>query len=291
MKKLQGVIATGFFRTGSTFLFSSLREVESLKCFYEPYHPEILDYVKSSKQGETSADKGFLGHTVEGDYFSEYRDVDIEAMSRALNLESRTTNHPVLSANCQHNDLKNYIDFLMHEARVEKKKPLLQANRFNFCLPWIKKNYPEYLTVLIIREPYAIFKSLQGLAKKENKELDPFSKNEPYWNVEEIYQNLKAYYNVNLEIEPVYYQKLYLILKLINLEGFRYADTVISYEQFIESEGRPVIELLNAIGAESKKSEAFIKSNSAELKASTKPKEIKALEEAVDLSQLPQYIF
>jgi hypothetical protein len=79
---VKGVISTGYFRTGSTFFFSCMREIKEFKCFYEPFHPDILKYITATIDGGMAVDNESLGHTLVDDYFEEFKGIDIEEMEK-----------------------------------------------------------------------------------------------------------------------------------------------------------------------------------------------------------------
>lgn len=232
---LKGVIATGFFRTGSTFFFSSLREVSKFRCYYEPYHPELLDFVENLGEIGGGPNQEVLGHSVGDDYFKEFESINLIELSRVFNLKRRNTNQPVLLPQSQNSDLMAYIKFLAEDAYEKQQIPLLQANRFNFALPWLKRVFPEYLLVLITREPQSVFKSLRSLAKNEGLELSAKDSKSDYWNVKEAFENIVKIFGFELEqIDSFgYYQKLYFILRFSERAMAEHADLVVDYEQFL----------------------------------------------------------
>ncbi|BBO26354.1 hypothetical protein AltI4_07420 [Alteromonas sp. I4] len=242
---MKGLIATGFFRTGSTFIFSCLRQIERFRCYYEPYHPELLDFVNDS--GDNAApDKLNLGHSLSDDYYSEFYELDLNVLSNCYASIKRDTNHPILFANSEHETLKKYIELLRDDAVNNGKIPVYQPNRFNFMLPWLKSEYPDFYLVLITRNPASIFYSLQSLASKAGLTLTPDERSVDFWNVGEIFKILIGVFSGNYtgRLDFGYYQKLYFIIKFIEFYAGKYADLVIDYDEF--SDNYPV--LLKNIG-------------------------------------------
>lgn len=242
---MKGLIATGFFRTGSTFIFSCFRQVEKFRCYYEPYHPELLDFVSDS--GDCSApDKISLGHSLSDDYYSEFYELELDKLRECYASINRDTNHPILFANSKHNSLKEYIDLLREEAVNSGKIPVYQPNRFNFMLPWLRSEYPDFYLVLITRNPASIFYSLQTLASKAGLTLTPTEKSMDFWNVGEIFKVLVGVFSAGYtgRLNFGYYQKLYFIIKFIEFYSGSNADLIINYDEF--SDNAPA--LLDNIG-------------------------------------------
>jgi hypothetical protein len=278
----KGIIATGFFRTGSTFMFSALRKCEELMGFYEPYHPDIIKYVTDTQAGLEAADKNYLGHTVEDDYFSEYLDIDLSKMNEAFASSRRTVNHPILSSSSTKQDLENYINFLIDYSVSKSKVPFLQANRFNFCLPWVAEKFPEFIKVLITRDPYSIFLSLQNIANKDGRFLAYHSDNSNFWNVNEVYKHLNSCYNLSLPFDKGYYFELYFIVSWINRISSRQADVVIPFESFNTNGLSAIKIILSSLSISSISAENYIIKNYKGEGLPAKPKEIIRLEKEVD---------
>jgi hypothetical protein len=279
----KGIIATGFFRTGSTFMFSALRKCEKLMGFYEPYHPDILKYVANTQAGLTAVDKNYLGHTVEeDDYFSEYSDIDLSEMNEAFASARRTVNHPILSSSSTQQDLENYINFLIDYSDSKSKVPFFQANRFNYCLPWIAKKFPEFIKVLITRDPYSIFLSLQNIANKGGIFLSYKSNDVNFWNVNEVYKYLNCCFELFLPFDKGYYFELYFIVSWINRISSREADVVIPFESFNTNGLRAINIILSSLSISSISAENYIIKEYKGEGLPAKPKVIIDLEIEVD---------
>ena len=232
-KRMRGILITGFFRTGSTFVFSSLRADSRLCCYYEPYHPMMAEYLFARESGGRTADADFLGHTIDGDYFREYRKIDARRLQPYLTGGERSTNHPVLVGSDSGSQLKGYIDFLIDEAEHAGKIPVLQCNRWNLVLPWLKKRYPEFIIVLITRPTIPVVLSLYALAKREGERLDLLSTYANYWGVDEIIGNIVSFYDFEPKIigRFNYIQKIHFILQFFELYMGQSADVTLNYDQ------------------------------------------------------------
>lgn len=228
----QGILMTGFFRTGSTFVFSALRADSRFRCYYEPYHQTLAEYLSADRDGGLTADSDFLGHTVDGDYFAEYRSLDQKRLLSKLKINDRPTNHPVLGGASWADDLNGYIDYLISTAVVAGKIPFLQCNRWNMALPWLKARYPEFVIVLITRSSVPVALSLYGLARKEGLKLDLLSPHVDYWGVCEITGNIASYYEFDGDDvgQLNYLQKIHFIMRFAELYMSRHCDILLNYD-------------------------------------------------------------
>lgn len=231
--RMRGILITGFFRTGSTFVFSSLRVDSRLCCYYEPYHPLMTEYLFADESGGRAADADLLGHTVDGDYFREYRKIDACRLQPYLRCNERSTNHPVLAGSDSGGQLKGYIDFLIDEAERAGKFPVLQCNRWNLVLPWLKKRYPDFIITLITRPTIPVVFSLYALARREGEQLDLLSTRANYWGIDEIIGNIVSFYDFKSEIigKFNYFQKIHFILRFSELYMSQSADITLNYDQ------------------------------------------------------------
>lgn len=281
---MKGVISTGYFRTGSTFFFSCMREIKEFKCFYEPFHPDILKYITATIDGGMAVDNESLGHTLVDDYFEEFKGIDIEEMEKRLSFRATYTNHPVKGAKSKATDIKNYIDFLIEQASSSRKIPVLQANRFNLMLPWLKENYNEYLLVYITRKPSDVFHSLVSMGKKDGVEVSIDTKNTNFWNTEEVFKNILSYYSLNFVFKENlnFYQKLYFNIRFCDLFMSPHADVVVKYDNFYESSKSVILNISNAIGADGVGALKFINDRFSSPKVRTMRSNLNSLEMEVD---------
>ncbi|MEG3766268.1 sulfotransferase [Alteromonas sp. 14N.309.X.WAT.G.H12] len=283
LSKLDSILVTGFFRTGSTLIFSALRQCPDLQVFYEPYHPDIVDYVIACQNGKATADRARLGHTVEGDYFEEYRNIDIDHMQNFFNKEARTLHHPILEATSSKPDLFNYVDFLHNCAKESGKIPVLQANRFNLCLSWFSARFPNNYNILITRKPRQIFYSLKKLAFKEGLSLNSNTIGLDYWNVLSIFNSLCSRYSFIDELYKGYYYKLCFVVEWINRIESNKADLVLPYEFLPCSSTNTVIKtIFNSFSCNTDMILDYISNNYFELPCMEKSEELLVIENTVE---------
>ncbi|MEP1869070.1 MAG: hypothetical protein ABJI93_11895 [Nonlabens ulvanivorans] len=229
---MKGIVATGFFRTGSTFFFSCLRETAAFRCYYEPYHPELLSFISDRDGSHSVPDKINLGHSLSDDYHSEFYHLNYRKLQDKFNSIERDINHPILFSNSQHSSLEGYISFLKSEAEICGEIPVYQPNRFNFMLPWLKSKYPDLYLILITRSPFAVYQSLKVLAENSNVNLVADDIKSDFWNVSEIYLLLTSIFTTEFsgKVNFGYYQKLYFIIKFIDFYAGKCAHLIVNYD-------------------------------------------------------------
>jgi hypothetical protein len=280
---LKGVIATGFFRTGSTFFFSCLRQVAEFRCYYEPYHPELLEFVEALGEPSAGPDRELLGHSIGDDYFAEFKGVDLTSLKKVYAMERRVTNQPVLHQGSSHKDLYNYIHFLQKFASEHGQISVLQANRLNFSMPWLKQNFPDYLLILITRKPQSVFASLKSLALKEGRVLRADDVGSDYWNVKEAFENIVKCHGIFKRdfVDFGYYQKLFFLLKFSERVMAENADLVLSYEHFLEKPEPIFDNLAKAFNINTSASIDYVKQHAFIDKKSLPDKYLSELEKSV----------
>ncbi len=235
----RGVLMTGFFRTGSTFIFSALRADSRFRCYYEPYHPMMEDYLSPDRDSKHVADAAFLGHTIDDDYFAEYQSLDSSYLRSYLNIEERPTAHPVYAGSTGGADLKGYVDFLIGTAVDAGKIPFLQCNRWNLILPWLRERFQDFVIVLITRSSISVALSLYGLARKEGAKLDLLSPVADYWGITEAARNIATFYDFDSQAvgKLNYLQKVHFIIRFAELYMSPFADITLNFDRLGQESG------------------------------------------------------
>jgi hypothetical protein len=145
------IFITARFRSGSTFLWQLFRNIDGITCYYEPLNERRWFL----EEGALKVDSTHLGVK---DYRREYQGMqDLEGIFD-LNWPFR-----YLYMDATHHDprLKDYIDALIGRAMG---RPVLQFNRVDFRLQWLKANYPEAKIVHLYRDPREQWMSIIGKA-------------------------------------------------------------------------------------------------------------------------------
>ena len=135
------VFVTGRFRSGSTLVWNLFRQVPSCRSFYEPLNERR--WFDSTTRG-TRIDRTHVG--VE-DYWSEY-----EGLSHLAQYfhDDWGYRHLYLERHAWEPDLASYIQGLIDSA---PGRAVLQFNRVDFRLPWLRHQFPDARLIHLYRNP------------------------------------------------------------------------------------------------------------------------------------------
>jgi len=132
---------TGRFRSGSTLLWNLFRHVAGCTSYYEPLNERR--WFDRSARGER-VDRTHLGVT---DYWREYD--GLEHLSRWYN-ERWIDRRLYMNGDAWDPDLQAYIEALVSAA---SGRAVLQFNRVDFRLPWLRRHFPEARIIHLYRHP------------------------------------------------------------------------------------------------------------------------------------------
>lgn len=244
------VFVTARFRTGSTLLWHLLRQCGGFTTYYEPCHDNLLEHVR----GDTPVHESHLGVT---SYWDEYRPLLDELTARHRN--DFGIARLMLGTSDEWPELESYFRFLID--RAAPLHAVLQMNRVDFRLPWLRTRFPDATIVHLFRNPREQWLSMtKGLP--DHQAVDP-DENTSYdlvaWAVSLSHE---LPFLVGPHIQHGY-ERHYLIWKLSYLMGSRCADVSLSYNRDVMSDpergigrlleriapGAPVRDLLASIQA------------------------------------------
>lgn len=214
------VFITGRFRSGSTLLWNMLRDVPHTTSYYEPFNER--QWFNKDKRGE-NIDKTHLG--VE-DYWREYDGLD--TLGRFFK-ERWGENQFYMTASTWEPGMVRYIDELI---RSGDKRVVLQFNRIDFRLSWIRQHYPKAKIIHIYRHPREQWLSLV----KNAEECSPFDSFESLGDKDFFYlrrwaRDLRHVFPFLDESQRDHlYEVFYLIWRLSYNHGLTYADYSLSME-------------------------------------------------------------
>lgn len=153
---------TGRFRSGSTLLWNIFHNIQSCCAYYEPCHDLLLTHIKHNSLPPPS----HIGVT---SYWDEYLPI-LEKLEVFHRIEFGV-NRLFLEEGSKFEDLARYILFLV--SSTNDKLPVLQFNRMDFRLPWIRKQFPEAKILHLFRNPRdQWFSMVRDLPRKDW--IDPF---------------------------------------------------------------------------------------------------------------------
>jgi hypothetical protein len=152
-----------WWRSGSTYVWSKLRENESCRCYFEPLNPSIADFKPTTVERLSDIDDTLnLRHpTIKAHYFAEYADLLRSATlgySRDLAYDRY-----FLPPDQSDERLRSYLSRLISSAFEVKRRPILCFCRSQMRSAWMKETFGGR-HIAQIRNPadqWASFKSYQ----------------------------------------------------------------------------------------------------------------------------------
>ena len=135
------IIVTGRFRSGSTLLWNIFRSVPSCTSFYEPFN-ERQWFDPAIRGTRTDAT-----HRQVSDYWREYEDLACLAEHYRLEWIDRGL---YMDEHAWAPSMKAYIRTMIERA---PGRPVLQFNRVDFRLPWLRATFPDAVIVHLHRHP------------------------------------------------------------------------------------------------------------------------------------------
>jgi hypothetical protein len=243
------------FRSGSTLLWNIFRQTELCTSYYEPFNER--QWFNQALRGSGVDDS----HRGVDDYWAEYD--GLEALSHLYN-ERWIDKNLMMSAQCWAPQMQLYIEKMVKTA---PKRPVLQFNRIDFRLPWLRTHFPNAKFIHLYRHPrdqWCSFLTNPVVMNKhdvQNTYVDAF-----YLDV--WCNDLSKHYPFLSKIHtPHPYQRFYYLWKLSYLFGKAYCHHSLSFEALNQSPRQQLELLFSAIslkGAPIDKLCEIIKSPTAE---------------------------
>lgn len=217
------IFVSGRFRSGSTLMWQIFRQVKRCTAYYEPLNERR--WFNQGLRGEHT-DTTHLGVD---DYWNEYNGLD--HLSDFYN-EDWIRSDLLMDERSWNPQLKAYIDELIEHASGDA---VLQFNRADFRLPWLKRHFPNSKIVHIYRHPrdqWVSFLRNQDIMNKDDVQdtyTDAF-----YLDV--WCADLARYFPfLSIETTPHPYQRFYYLWKLSYLYGQHYSDVSIGFEDVVSN--------------------------------------------------------
>lgn len=219
------IFVTARFRSGSTFLWLIFRNIPGVTAYYEPLNPARWFSLSADHKIDPS-------HKRVTDYRAEYEGMADLAQwfrddwaSRYLHMD-RTHYDP---------DLYRYIHELIRRA---PGRAVLQFNRVDFRLDWLRANFPEAQILHVYRNPREQWMSAQR-AEKQMLPLDfRISLDEglpelPFYTLAWAMdlRNIFPFLEPDQAVHP--YALHYYLWRLSHAYGQQYADQSIAYETLV----------------------------------------------------------
>ncbi|MEG4806550.1 sulfotransferase, partial [Microcoleus sp. F8-D3] len=225
------IFITGRYRTGTTFLYSLFSSLENTAVFYEPLHPNLLEFLDKDENISEQL-KALNSHTFKGNYFEEYKVLNRQILFPLHKIEF-SSRKLIMSTVDSYYDLKNYVSFLT-KSLPDIPLKVLQFNRVDFRLGWFKKNFPNALIVNLRRNPrdiYASYRTVNARNTSENNEQEIGS----LFYLDDYISILGRLSIPQICVQQMNtYEKIYFLNKLSNLWSDYFADVILDYEELVE---------------------------------------------------------
>ena len=154
------IFISGRFRSGTSMLWNLFNQLPQYCAWYEPLHQNLLKHIDFVKPQ--------TDHIGIKDYWGTYRGIgELEKFHQAQFGYQQL----FLEKHDKWPDLANYIKHLIKQSH--NKTPVLQFNRMDLRLSWLKNNFPSAIIINIERQPYPLWvssrKHIQTDANKNNE--------------------------------------------------------------------------------------------------------------------------
>lgn len=235
------ILITARFRSGSTLLWNLFRNIPECASFYEPFNERRWFDPASRGAGVDSTHRG-----VET-YWQEYE--GCEHLS-ALFDDTWHERGFHMSAGDWNPQMKRFIELLVEAAGA--KRPVLQFNRIDFRLPWLRSTFPNAKLLHVYRHPRDQWCSVI----RKNNRFSPNGSFADFAAAEGFYtlrwaRDLKYRFPFLDERTAEHpYQLHYFLWKLSYLYGRRFAHTSVCFEQLVTRPERTLIEFLEPCGVD-----------------------------------------
>ena len=221
------VFITARFRSGSTFLWQLFRNMQGVTAYYEPLNERRWFSPDSDNRDEVD-----VTHIGVSDYYSEY-----QGMEDLDEYFSQEWSSRFLYMDHSHSD-ERLFRYISELAKRANGMPVLQFNRTDFRLPWLRANFPESKIIHLYRNPREQWMSIQKadgpispdfvLTDESNSRLQLFYTLQWADDLQRIFPFLSLSENSH----P--YDIHYLLWRLSYTFGETYSDISIAYEELVK---------------------------------------------------------
>jgi hypothetical protein len=186
-------------------------------------------------------------HRGVSDYWREYD--NMESLTPLYN-ENWIRSELYLDEKSYKPDMKLFVDKMI---ALSPKRPVLQFNRIDFRLPWLKSQYPKANFIHLYRHPRDQWCSFLTNKEKMNKS-DVHNRYEDAFYLNSWCLDLSKHFPfLNRKVTPHPYMRFYYLWKLSYIFGKQYSDLSISYENVVSDTSAvlgDMFSLLNDSGAD-----------------------------------------
>lgn len=212
------VFITSRFRSGSTLLWNIFRNLEGCTSLYEPFNErKWFDKENRGEQVDTT-------HVGVDDYSQEYN--NMESLSKYYQ-DSWIDKSLYMDKKSWDPDMMSYICEMIEKS---PNRPVLQFNRIDFRLPWLKQHFPNAKFIHLYRHPRDQWYSFLIDKQKMNKD-DVQNTYEDAFYLDVWCDDLAKHFPfLDKRVTTHPYQRFYYLWKLSYLYGKKLCHQSISFE-------------------------------------------------------------
>lgn len=219
------IFVSGRFRSGSTFLWNIFRHTPGVTAYYEPLNERQWF---REVPGRGAVDPTHLGV---GDYWKEYEGLgkQVQGFDPAW-----TTRDLYMDRYSCNRAMERYLSLLIEHAR---ERPVLQCNRFDFRLDWLRHVFPDCQIVFLYRDPREQWMSVQkgGPPVPPDYVLNSDDALNLFYELEWARDLRRVFPMLDLREHRHPYSVHYTLWRLSYLFGVHHADIVLAYEDLVEN--------------------------------------------------------
>jgi hypothetical protein len=235
----EGVIfISSRFRSGSTLLWNIFRNAEGYTSLYEPFNERQWFNPKTRGDGVDSTHRGVT------DYWREYQ--NMEDLTPLYN-EDWIRSELLLDDKSHNPAMKQFIDKMIE---LSPNRPVLQFNRIDFRLPWLKAQYPKAKFIHLYRHPRDQWCSFLTDKQKMNKDDVQHTYEDGFYLNSWCHDLSQHFPFLSAKQTPHPYMRFYYLWKLSYLYGKQYSDLSISYESLVTDTENVLADMLALVGDE-----------------------------------------